>query len=382
MKYYIKKNERGLLFQKGDYIKCLQPGEYSFLSFLKYEVIIVDINKPFHMSNNNLELLIDVEDLSNINKYDLELFIHDEQLLGQLDIIDINDNEIALHYIDGKLTNIYESGKYAFWNVHKKNYFEIFDMKTPYIDDNIDPAIFHSPVTRKYIYEINVEPYEKAVLFYNNSIEKILEPGKYYYWTKYVHITSKKIDMRQNQIDMTGQEIMTADKVTLRLNFVCQYKITDVLKATLEIKNYENQLYILLQLILREYIGTIKLDDLLKMKQEISDYVLARLKEKESEMGIEFIYAGIKDVILPGEIKDILNTVLLAEKRAQANVITRREEIASTRSLLNTAKLMDENKTLYKLKELEHLEKICEKIGNISVNGGGNILENLHELFA
>jgi hypothetical protein len=72
--------------------------------------------------------------------------------------------------------------------------------------------------------------------------------------------------------------------------------------------------------------------------------------------------------------------VLLAEKKAQANIITRREETASTRSLLNTAKIMDENQTLFRLKELEFLEKICEKIGTISLTGGGNLLEKLNSL--
>lgn len=79
-------------------------------------------------------------------------------------------------------------------------------------------------------------------------------------------------------------------------------------------------------------------------------------------------------------MKDILNTVLLAEKKAQANLLTRREETASTRSLLNTAKLMDENQTLFRLKELEFLEKICDKIGSISVTGGGDLLERLSSL--
>ncbi len=85
---------------------------------------------------------------------------------------------------------------------------------------------------------------------------------------------------------------------------------------------------------------------------------------------------------MPGEIKDIMNTVLVAEKKAQANVITRREEVASTRSLLNTARLMEENKTLYRLKELEFLEKICEKIGNVSLTGGSSLLEQLNLLLA
>ena len=55
----------------------------------------------------------------------------------------------------------------------------------------------------------------------------------------------------------------------------------------------------------------------------------------------------------------------------------RREEVASTRSLLNTAKLMEENQILYRPKELEYLERICDKVGNISLSGGGNVLEQL-----
>lgn len=75
-----------------------------------------------------------------------------------------------------------------------------------------------------------------------------------------------------------------------------------------------------------------------------------------------------------------MNSVLVAEKTAQANVISRREEVASTRSLLNTAKLMDENKTLYKLKELEYLERICDRVGEISVNGNSGLVEQLGQL--
>lgn len=81
--------------------------------------------------------------------------------------------------------------------------------------------------------------------------------------------------------------------------------------------------------------------------------------------------------ILPGEIRDIMNTVLIAEKQAQANVIMRREEVASTRSLLNTARLMDENQTLFKLKEMEYLERICDRVGSISLSGGRGVLEQL-----
>jgi regulator of protease activity HflC (stomatin/prohibitin superfamily) len=112
----------------------------------------------------------------------------------------------------------------------------------------------------------------------------------------------------------------------------------------------------------------------------MSKYVSDRLKEKEKGLFVEIKDAGVKDIILPGEIRDIMNTVLVAEKKALANVITRREEVASTRSLLNTAKLMEENQTLYKLKELEYVERICENVGSINLSGNGDLLSQLMNL--
>ena len=79
---------------------------------------------------------------------------------------------------------------------------------------------------------------------------------------------------------------------------------------------------------------------------------------------------GVKDIILPGDMKEILNRVVETEKAAQANVIKRREETAAARSLLNTARLMDENPTLMRLKELEVLEKVTEKVDKLTVFGG------------
>lgn len=166
-------------------------------------------------------------------------------------------------------------------------------------------------------------------------------------------------------------------KVSLRINFVCNYRVTDYVKILTEIDDFAEQMHVAAQFALREYVGKYKLDEILENKAQMSEFVFAKLKAKEKELFVEITDAGVKDIILPGEIREIMNTVLVAEKRAQANVITRREEVASTRSLLNTAKLMDENQTLYKLKELEYVERICENVGNISLNGNGNILSQL-----
>ena len=118
-------------------------------------------------------------------------------------------------------------------------------------------------------------------------------------------------------------------------------------------------------------------DDKKGMKKERCDTLIQEREVMSWQRNPQPDDAGVKDIILPGEIRDIMNTVLIAEKRAQANVITRREEVASTRSLLNTAKLMEENPTLYRLKELEHIERICENVGNINLNGNGDVLSQL-----
>ncbi|MGZ5424705.1 MAG: slipin family protein, partial [Candidatus Aminicenantales bacterium] len=136
-----------------------------------------------------------------------------------------------------------------------------------------------------------------------------------------------------------------------------------------------------MQLALREYIGAFTLDEILERKESISAQVVAAIKGKTSDMGIDLLSAGVKDIILPGDVKDIINQVLIAEKKAQANVIMRREETASTRSLLNTAKIMDENKTLYRLKELEYIERISEKISSITLSTGGQIIDQLRQAF-
>ena len=140
------------------------------------------------------------------------------------------------------------------------------------------------------------------------------------------------------------------------------------------------QLYTAVQLVIREIVGNYKLDEILEAKEQISKEIYESLKKREEMFCVNFLTAGIKDIILPGEIREIMNSVLVAEKTAQANVISRREEVASTRSLLNTAKLMDENKTLFKLKELEYLERICEQVGEISVGGSAGILEQLGKM--
>jgi regulator of protease activity HflC (stomatin/prohibitin superfamily) len=365
---HIRNDQRGLLFERGNYRKHLLPGTYyspffANRSFSRYQVILMDVHKPFFLPD-----------------HPLSLFLHDEELVSELTILDVKDHELALHFEDGKFRDVYDSGKYAFWNAYKTHTFTMIDLRQPEVVDTIDRSLFSNPSLFERVEVFHVAPHERGILYYDHRFQRELKPGSYYFWEGPVAVDVETVDLRRKQLDMTGQEIMTADKIPLRLNFVCQYQVVDPLKMV-SIQSFEEQIYIELQLVLRENIGTYRLDDLFKQKQEVGTSMLQRLQEKEADFGVRFLTAGIKDIILPGDVKEILNTVLIAEKKAQANLITRREETASTRSLLNTAKLMDENPTLYRLKELELVERISEKIGTLSLTGGGNLLDQIQSLF-
>jgi regulator of protease activity HflC (stomatin/prohibitin superfamily) len=250
------------------------------------------------------------------------------------------------------------------------------DITEPLIGAEVPEYLFAR--MQKTVYSrMEIKEHQKGRLFYDGKFVKLLDEGTYYFWNNGVKVEVGLVDTRILQMNIQGQEMLTLDKVALRINFVCRYKIADYVRIYTEIDNYEEQLRVAAQLALREYIGHSRVDELLENKEQLADFVLTRLKSKESECFVSFLDAGVKDIILPGEIRDIMNTVLLAEKKAQANVITRREEVASTRSLLNTAKLMEENQTLMRLKEMEYLEKICDNVGNITVNGGSDLLGQL-----
>ena len=356
MKTIINENQRGLLFKNGKFEKYLNPGKY--YSFLNSDIEILSLDEMIMSDYASLDVLMNSE-LKNV-----------------CDILIVSDNSIALRFLNHQFKEVLESGEYAYFTVNRMNDFIICDMNNPYVDESIPKYVFDK-MNKKYFIKIEVNKYQKGLLYIDNQFVEMLESGTYYFWNGEKKVEAILVDTRTIQMEMNGQEILTADKVTLRVNFICQYKIMDYLKIFSEVDNYKEQLYVIAQLVLREYISKYKLDELLENKEIISQEINDKLKEQALQYYIDIVHTGIKDIILPGEVRDIMNTVLIAQKKAQANVITRREEVASTRSLLNTAKLMDENQTLYKLKELEYIERICQNVGEISLNANSDLISQL-----
>jgi regulator of protease activity HflC (stomatin/prohibitin superfamily) len=219
-----------------------------------------------------------------------------------------------------------------------------------------------------------------GILSVDGRIERLLEPGIYAFWLYGHNIGVNIYDLRLTEIEVTGQEILTKDRVTIRVNLSCYYQITDILLLVSQLADFRTYLYKQLQFTLRQNVESQTLDELLASKDRLDGQILEAVQAIFADTGLEVQRIGIKDIILPGEMRTIFNQVVQAEKAAQANLIKRREETAATRSLLNTARLMEDNPVLLRLKELETLENIVQKVNNLSVNDGVEGLLHLWKL--
>lgn len=353
--------KKGLVFKNDNLIKILNEGTYWL--WPSEVVFDFDMSKPL------------------ISPVNLNILLKNNDFVESTIMVEVKNNQLALQYENGLFTGVLTAGRHIFWKGLIDYNFIMVDLDQMEIDVNIEKSILAKKEIAPFVRSFVVESFEKAVMFVDGKFKKIIEPGTYNFWKNSTSIVLTKADLRSQQMEIAGQEILTKDKAALRINFYAQYQIQDIVKALVNNKEHDKQLYVLMQLALREFIGSLTLDDLLEKKEVISTFIMEEMSDKTKSLGIVLKGAGIRDIILPGEMKDILNQVLLAEKKAQANTIMRREETASTRSLLNTAKLMEDNTMLFKLKEMEYVEKIAEKINNISLSGGSQIVDQLKQIF-
>ncbi len=363
MKYLtIPQAHIALVFKNGSYDRFFTEGSHFLWGNIK--VIIYDMTQIFQapVSLNILE--------------------QDTQLMTRLEIVDIADQELGILYEDGKFKRPLPTGKYAFWRGYVEYSVEVVSLKSTEIPQDFNEYLLSRSELSPFVRTFQVGSNQVGLQFRNGTFEKELPPGKYNYWATEELIQVQVVDMRKQTLDINGQEILTKDKAAVRMNFSTIYQVAHPTLAFVENKDMVNQLYTAGQMALREFVGTLTLDELLENKASVTDYVLKALKGKAEELGVVIKDAGIRDIILPGDVKEIMAKVMIAHKTAQANSITRREETAATRSLLNTAKLMEDNDMLFKLKEMEYVEKIADKINSISLSGGNQIMDQLRDIFS
>jgi regulator of protease activity HflC (stomatin/prohibitin superfamily) len=218
--------------------------------------------------------------------------------------------------------------------------------------------------------ETVIENHEAGLLHVEGRLVERLAAGRHAYWTAGRKVEVKRLDLRPQAVEITAQEMLTKDRIALRVTLTAFRRIVDPQRAVSEVPDVDAWLYRLVQFAIREAVASRTLDEVLSAKNALDAELRTFVRERIAETGVEVTELGVKDVILPGEIRELVNKVVEAERTAKANLIRRQEETAATRSLLNTAKLMEDNPLLLRLKELESLERLVEKVGRIDLHAG------------
>lgn len=348
-RFTIRSHEFGLVFRDREFQGILEPGRYwRFDPLGKLRVDVVSRRLPWLAHD------------------ELDLIVKSGALAGRAVVVDLKDHERGLVWIDGRFSHILPPGLYAYWNGFREVRVEIADARKVRFEHEDLKVITQSQAAGRVLDVCAVERHCQGVLFVDGEYVETLPPGLYAFWLGAAKAKVVEVDLRERALDVSGQEIMTSDKVSLRMNAVATYRVSDARAATATVNDLTQTLYRAVQMALRAIVGSRPLDDFLTDKEAVSAEIEAAVRRRAEELGVEIVSVGIRDVILPGDMRDLMNRVTEAQKAAEANLISRREETAAMRSQANTARLLSDNPTLMRLKELEVLERIASS-GKLNV---------------
>jgi regulator of protease activity HflC (stomatin/prohibitin superfamily) len=373
-KIVVKDDERAFLFRDGRFERLLGPGR--FIAFDYGRRLTAETAKVVRA-----EIAAD--------KALLFAKSHPAVAAEHFEIVQAGANEVAIVSLDGEPKHlVVPNTTRAFWKTLTKVDVERIDAAAEVRVakrhlDKLDPARSASLVVHA-----QVEAHEAGLLFIDGKLVERLPAGRHAFWAVGRTVKVAKVDTRPTPLEVTAQEILTKDRVGIRVTLTAFTRVVDPEKAALAAGDIANTLYRLVQFAIREAVATRTLDEILAARDTIDREVREFVGARAGGLGVEIGEIGVKDVILPGDVRELLNMVVEAERTAKANLIRRQEETAATRSLLNTARLMEDNPLLLRLKELEALEKLVEKVGRIDLHAGAGaggfdaLLQNLYRLRA
>jgi regulator of protease activity HflC (stomatin/prohibitin superfamily) len=368
----VRDDERGFLSRDGRFVRLLAPGR--FTSFDPAHQLSVDVVKVVRAEIATERALL----LQRTHRPVAE---------QNFEIVQTGPTEVAIVSFDGEPKHLVPPNTTrAYWKALTSVDVELIDTENElrvakrYLD-KLDAARSAGVIAFAV-----VEAHEAGLLMVDGELKERLPPGRHAFWQVGRSVKITKVDLRPQPLEVTAQEILTKDRVGIRVTLTAFTKVTDPEKAALATADVSATLYRLIQFAIREAVATRTLDEILAARDTIDQEVRAFVSERARGLGAEVGEIGVKDVILPGDVRELLNKVVEAERVAKANLIRRQEETAATRSLLNTSKLMEDNPLLLRLKELEALEKLVEKVGRIDLHAGSGtggfeaLLQNLYSL--
>ncbi len=230
----IRSDEMGLYFHEGEFRALWGPGtRWLFDPLKKANVQVVSQRDPW-LVHEKLDMIVK----SGVLK-DLAV------------VLDLKDYERGLVWIEGRFSHVLPPGLYAYWIGHKNVRVEVVDARSVRFEHSDFKVIVKSPMVQRLLDICAISRNSVGVLFQDGHFVATLPAGQYAFWKDVADSRIVEIDLREKTIDVCGQDMMTSDKVTLRLNAVTTYRVANPKKAVTETENVEQALYREVQLALR-----------------------------------------------------------------------------------------------------------------------------------
>src|SRR5215471_9221310 len=192
--------------------------------------------------------------------------------------------------------------------------------------------------------EVIIKPTHRGLWYEDGILKQVLDPGRYK-WPRYLDLGFYRrpivevvlVDVRERELTIKGQEILTADKVAIRVSIIVQFRVTDPKAAIHEVEKYEERLYSDVQLSARRSLASMTLEEILTNRNRLSEDILRDVKEIAARYGVSIVRADVKDLVFPGNLQEIMNKVLAAERMSQAQLVEARTK-AQTQQIEAEAK--------------------------------------------
>lgn len=224
-----------------------------------------------------------------------------------------------------------------------------------------------------------------GLLYEDGAFKRVLDPGKYETGKSFFSQTNKEItlvDMRERSLTIKGQELLTGDKAAIRISLLVYYKVIDPAAAIHNVSSYEERIYEDVQLAARRFVVFRKLDEILRDRNEISDAVRDDVKSVATTYGVEIMRADIKDLVFPGNLREMMNRVLETERLSESTIIQAKKDAEALmiraeaekervklelEAELEEAKKLEENPMLLKLRKIRALSDMAQSGGRFVV---------------
>ncbi len=210
-----------------------------------------------------------------------------------------------------------------------------------------------------------INQYERGIVLTMGRYSSTKQPG----WRLIIPIfqSMQKVDIRIKTVDVPEQEAITKDNIPVGINAVIYYKVMDPQKAILDVENFYYATSQLAQITMRNVVGSVTLEELLRDRDSISDTIQKLVDEATDPWGIKVENVDLKDIAIPPDLKRTISKVAEAERERKASIIRAEGEVIAAKSITEAARMMAETPGALHMRTLQSINDISSDQSNTTI---------------